>query len=233
MRWGRQGKPIIVYLLGAALLPLGAYLAFELGRYQSGYSLLDQRRERDAYEFALIERDRTLDDLRRQIALLETSREIDRETYAQVEQNLGQLQERIQAQEEELAFYRGIVSPQDGLSGLRVQEFEVVPGEAERRYLMRLVLVQAIVHNRPVRGTARVQLMGMQDGIELELDLGQLAADEGGAELAYGFRYFQGFERELLLPEGFEPVRFDLEILPSEPRGEPVRRSFAWAAVLG
>jgi hypothetical protein len=95
------------------------------------------------------------------------------------------------------------------------------------------VLVQAIIHNRPVRGTAKLQLVGTLDGLEVGLGLGQLATDDQGVDLAYEFRYFQGFERELLLPEDFEPARFDLEILPSEPRGEPVKRSFEWAAVLG
>ena len=65
---------------------------------------------------------------------------------------MGELQAQIQAQEEELVFYRGIVSPQDGVAGLRIQSLEVLPGDGENRYLLRLLLVQAIVHSRRVAG---------------------------------------------------------------------------------
>jgi hypothetical protein len=228
-----QARTVIAFGLGLVMLGTLIYLAFELGRYQAGYALIDQRRERATLEQNLSDRDRSIEELKRQVALLETSRGIDRETYAQVEANLGQLQERIQAQEEELAFYRGIVSPQDGLSGLRIQELELLPADAERTYLMRLVLVQAIINTRAVSGVVKVQVAGAQDGAELRLDLADLLTGEESADIAYQFRYFQGFERALSLPVGFEPSRIEIEIWPSGSGSTPVKRSFEWAAVLG
>ena len=94
------------------------FLAHELGRLNGGYSYLDQRRERDELTAVIAERDLTIEALRRQVAILETSQEIDQETYTLVEKNLDELQAQIQAQEEELAFYRGIISPEDGVAGL-------------------------------------------------------------------------------------------------------------------
>ena len=67
------------------------------------------------------------------IAIFETSREIDKETYARIQANLADLQARIQSQEEELMVYRGIVSPQDGAQGLRIQSLAVTPTEAVGR----------------------------------------------------------------------------------------------------
>ena len=81
--------------------------AFELGRYQSGYSMLDHRRERAALAERLAEEQGANDELRRQLAIAETAGDIDRATYSQVESTLGDLQAQIQAQEEELVFYRG------------------------------------------------------------------------------------------------------------------------------
>src|SRR5690606_34897958 len=104
----------------------------------------------DRVEARLAEQTAARAELERENAVLRTSREVDRETYAQVEANLARLETTIQAQEEELAFYRGIVSPQDGHLGLRVQSLEILPGDRERHYLLRLVLVQAIVHSRRV-----------------------------------------------------------------------------------
>jgi hypothetical protein len=226
-----QGRPLYIYVLGLVLIAAGAYLCFELGRYRAGYSVVDHRRQTADYEKRLADQNAAADELRRQVAILETSRGIDRETYARVEADLSELQARIQAQEEELVFYRGIVSPQDGVAGLRIQNLDVLPADAERRYLLRLVLVQAIVHSRRVSGVVRLQLEGTRDGQTVSLDVAELAAERAAYDMAYEFRYFQGLECELVLPVGFEPTRLHVEIAPSDQRAERVSETFEWAAV--
>src|SRR5690606_19552974 len=202
----------------------------ELGRYWAGYSLLESRRALETSEAALAAERAAASELERELAILRTSREVDRETYAQVEATLARLETTIKEQEEELAFYRGIVSPQDGHAGLRVQSLEILPGDLERRYLLRLVLVQAIVHNRRVSGVVKLRVAGRVGGEPASFALEELSADEAGpAELAYEFRYFQPLEQELVLPVGFEPASVEVEVLPGEPRGERIAQSFAWA----
>jgi hypothetical protein len=222
-----------LYAISTALVIAAIYLSFELGRYQAGYSKLDERRQTAALQSTLSDRDQVIEELRRQQAILETSQEIDRATYDQIETNLDQLQARIQAQEEELAFYRGIVSPNDGVVGLRIQGLEVLPTSAERQHLLRLILVQAIVHNQRVSGAVRVTLSGTLDRNAAEFDLAELVEEGGTGEIVYGFRYFQSLEQNVVLPVGFEPDTVVVEIQPREPRGEPVTRSFQWAAVQG
>ncbi len=221
-----------VFLVSAALLISGSYLIYELGRYYGGYSLLDQREERLEAETALADRDAIIEGLRRQVTLLEVSAEIDRETYSVVEKNLSQLQARIQVLEGELVFYQGIVSPEDGISGLRIQNLEVSAGDSEQRYTLRMVLVQAISQDLRVAGVVRFNIAGTRDGQPVELDLGDLVADDSIDDLAYAFRYFQDLEEELVLPVGFEPNRIDVEIWPREPRGEQVSQSFQWSAIV-
>ena len=214
-----------------AMLGLGSlYLAFELGRYQSGYSLLDQRRAQTTLEQRLTEEQSANDELRRQLAIAETAGEIDRATYSQVESTLGELQAKIQAQEEELVFYRGIVSPQDGVAGLRIQSLEVLPSDGEGRYLLRLLLVQAIVHSRRVSGAVKLQLEGIRDGQTVSFDAAELAAPGEPYDMAYEFRYFQGLETELALPGSFEPQRVAVEIWPNEARAERINQTFDWPA---
>ena len=175
----------------------------------------------------------TSDELRRQLAIFQTSKEIDRETYSQVEANLTDLQAQIQAQEEELVFYRGIVSPQDGVAGLRIQSLDVLPADDENHYLLRLVLVQAIVHSRKVSGVVKLQLEGTRDGQTASYDAAELVAEGGDYDMSYEFRYFQGLECELALPVGFEPGRVNVEIWPSDARAEKVNQSYEWSAITG
>lgn len=218
----------------AALVAIGAlYLAFELGRYESGYSLLRQNRERAQLAADLEAERATSDELRRQLAIAETAGEIDRETYAQVKATLGDLEAKIQAQEEELVFYRGIVSPQDRVAGLRIQSLEVEPSDGEGGYVVRLLLVQAIVHNRRVSGAVKLQLEGIKDGQMASFDAAELVAAGESYDMAYEFRYFQGLETELELPAGFEPQRMIVEIWPNEARAERINQTFEWPAIAG
>jgi uncharacterized protein DUF6776 len=224
-----NGRPLWMYGL-AVVVAIGAlYLAFELGRFRSGFSVIDHRREISALTQRIEQERATAEELRRQIAIAQTSGEIDRETYSQVESNLSNLQAKIQSQEEELVFYRGIVSPQDGVAGLRIQTLEVLPADGERRYAVRLVLVQAVVHTRKLAGQVKLQLEGLRDGQMASLDGSQLAAGEGRYDMAYDFRYFQGLETELELPVGFEPQRINIEIWPNEAKAEKVYQSFDWS----
>ena len=57
---------------------------------------------------------------------------------------------------DDLAFYRSIVSPADGIQGLRIQRFEVLPGERSRgSRAPKLTLVQAMRHESVVRASRR------------------------------------------------------------------------------
>jgi hypothetical protein len=150
-----------------------------------------------------------------------------------VESSLGELQAQIQAQEEELVFYRGIVSPQDRIAGLRIQSLEVLPNDGEGRYLVRLLLIQAIVHSRSVSGAVKLQLEGVQGGQTTSFDAAELVVPGESYDMAYEFRYFQGLEAELALPLGFEPQRITVEIWPNEARAERINQTFEWPGVTG
>jgi hypothetical protein len=227
----RSSRGWLSLVVGGVLLLAGAYLCFELGRYQAGYSLIDHRRDESTLKEQLVQQRAAADELKRQVAILETSRRIDQETYSQIQANLADLQARIQSQEEELMVYRGIVSPHDGVSGLRIQSLSVVPADGERHFVVRLILVQAIVHSRRVSGTVKLQVEGVQDGRMTTFDAADLVADKASYDMAYEFRYFQGLESELILPVGFEPARFRVEIAPSDSHAEKVEQSFEWTDV--
>jgi hypothetical protein len=228
MRPRLLGGLALLILIGA-----GLYLSFELGRYRSGFSLLDARRRSELAATELADREARIDQLERQIAILETSRDIDRETYADVEANLAELEARIQAQEEELGFYRGIVSPGDGIAGLRVQSVELMPGEGDAAYLLRVLLVQAIVHNDRLTGSLQVVVRGEQAGEAVEFGLDELGSETRGAEIPYGFQYFQSLEVPLSLPQGFAPAELEIQVWPGSPRGETIVQSYPWQSLAG
>ncbi len=221
------------WVLACAVLVLVgvAYLAFELGRVRGGYSFIDAAGQRAELMGQVAGLQDDNEGLRRQVAVLETAREVDREAYDQVEANLGDLQARIQAQEEELAFYRGIVAPEDGAAGLKVQALELFPVdlEANVRFRLHLVLVQAVKHDRRVSGVVNLVVAGERDGVAVSYPLSELTEDEGFEKLAFSFRYFQDFQTELTLPDNFRPRRVEVQLRPSGRGAKLVERVFDWA----
>ena len=228
MAASRRVVPLTIATLGLVSFALVAWLGYELGRYRAGYALIDVRREAERRDAAIADQASVIEDLERQVAILETAREIDREAWSDVEGNLELLERQIVEQQEQLRFYEGIVSPDDGTAGLRIQDFEVVPGAGERSYTIRLVLVQAIVHNERITGSVILALNGVSEGQPVTLDLTAVAGAELADGVDYEFRYFQAVEFPLTLPSGFVAESVDVEVMPAQQGEATWTQNFAW-----
>ena len=233
-----------------AVAAVAGYLVYEFGRIHAGYNIVDAAGERESYEQRIVVLENEIVSLKEQVALLETHRDIDREAYTDVETSLTELQAKIQEQRDAIAFYRGIVSPADGNKGLRVQDLKLTRGKAEREYNIRLVLVQALQHDRKVSGNVNVTIDGDQDGVETTYTYAQLlpedvepglmdeltaAARARGVEpgWAFSFRYFQDFDRQVILPDGFTPQRVNIEVQSRTRSIASIAESFSWTTSQG
>ncbi len=227
------GRSILFSFVGVILLGSAGYLIFELGRYQADYSILDQRLERQAFQQRSRDQVAVAEELRRQVTVLQASKKIDRETYVQIERDLRQLQQRIQVQEEELAFYKSIISPEEGHSGLGVQTFELTAMELDHHYLLSLVLVQAISRDNRISGVVKLNIDGSWEGEVAVLLSDEVFLEPGSGSIPFDFLYFQGLQRELVLPAGFEPSQVNVEIWPREFEEQPILQSYAWLVGVG
>jgi septal ring factor EnvC (AmiA/AmiB activator) len=207
---------------------VGAYLTFEFGRIRADFNVVDAAQERQDYEERIRELKGEIASLQQEIALLETHRDIDREAYKDVEANLSDLQQKIQEQRDAIAFYRGIISPADGQRGLRVQDLRMSKGKDDRQYHVRLVLVQVMQHDRSVKGEVNFSLEGAQDGVATTYNLEQLVPEDEDSNWPFSFRYFQDFDRQLILPEGFLPKRINIEVMSRTKSIASVKQSFLW-----
>ena len=174
-----------------------------------------------------------IESLKETIARLETNRDIDSSAYKDVESSLLELQEKIQEQAAEIAFYRGIISPADGVAGLRVQDLRLSRANTERTYNVRLVLVQSLKHDRTVSGDVNLIVQGVQNGSEVSYPYAQLLATEADSNWAFKFRYFQDFDREIILPDGFTPESIRIEVQSKTRSISSIEESFAWTASPG
>ncbi|MDH3339508.1 MAG: hypothetical protein OEM76_17010, partial [Gammaproteobacteria bacterium] len=143
------------------------------------------------------------------------------------------LQAKIQEQREAIAFYRGIVSPADGTAGLRVQDLKLTRGQSERAFNIRLVLVQSLKHDRKVSGNVNLSIEGEQSGAAATLSLSQVLPDEASANWPFSFRYFQDFDKEIVLPDGFTPNKITIEVRSKTRSIESIEESYSWTTSLG
>jgi len=217
----------------AALVLLIVYLVFEFGRISAGYDVIDAANEREALEAHIALLDDEISELKQEVAVQETHRDIDREAYKEVEGSLLSLQAKIQEQQDAIAFYRGIVSPADGKPGLRVQDLKLTRGGEEREFNLRLVLVQAMKHDRKVSGNVAVSVEGNEDGEAKTYALTELLPADAETAWPFSFRYFQDFDRQLVLPDGFTPERIHVEVRSRTRSISSIEESFAWATSRG
>ncbi|MFK8052221.1 MAG: DUF6776 family protein [Woeseiaceae bacterium] len=218
----------------AVLSVFGAgYLLYEMGRIHAGYNRFsaDAELQRRQDRIAALEADnRDLDEQRIQ---LETLSKTEQETYRQVSGTLRELQAKIQEQREAIAFYRGIISPDESESGLRIQDLQVLRGSGESSYRLRMIIVQVKQHHRQVYGKVKLSIDGAMNGEVVSLPMARLLPDGGSDRWNYGFRYFQDFERELIMPAGFVPQKINVELDATGRGNTGIKQTFDWSTSTG
>ena len=216
-----------------AVAAAGAYLVFELGRIQAGYNIVDAAARRSAFAAEIDRLEAEVARGKERIVMLETAAGIERAAYRDVEAGLVDLQGKIQEQQDAIAFYRGILAPADGTAGLRVQDLKFSRTAHERAWRLRLVLIQAMKHDRKVSGDVVLTVLGRQDGKPRRYSYTELLPDDGERSWAFSFRYFQDFDRELVLPDGFTPERVNVSVQSRTRSISSIEESFAWDASPG
>ncbi|MEM8548524.1 MAG: DUF6776 family protein [Pseudomonadota bacterium] len=227
----RRSSVLLAVVIVAVLL--GGYLAYEMGRIHAGFNRFETAQQVAALEARITSLEEGNRDLAEQRVQIETLAKTERETYREVDATLREQQSKIQEQREAIAFYRGIISPEESESGLRIQDLQVVRGSAEARYRLRLVLVQVRQHHREVSGKVQVSVDGAMAGERVSLPLAQLLPAGSSQRWSYGFRYFQDFERELVMPAGFQPQKINVELAPDGRGNQGIRQSFEWSTASG
>lgn len=226
----RPWKDGLTYAGAALVVAALAWATFEYGRWRAGYDHVAAAREQARLTAELRGAQAENATLADRVALLARSSEIDETARAQVKGSITELQDEILELREELAFYRGIVAPDDG-GGLRIQSLKLARGAEDRHWHYRLVLIQSIKKDQRANGAIALTVHGVRGGAAVALPLAELVATPT-ATLGYSFKYFQDFEGDLLLPPGFAPGRIEVEVQPRG-GGEVVRQSFEWATVTG
>ena len=220
---GWQWLGLAGFVLVVLLCSVFAYHRGQLAAGVDAAALALERREASTKAARLEEENARLN---AKVAELEMARQLDREAYGQVEKTLGDLQSQLSRQGDDLAFYRSIVSPEDGVQGLRIHRFEVQPGANAGEYQLKLTLIQSMRHESVAAGLAQLVIHGMQGERPARHTVGELLG-RPQAQLPFSFRYFQTIEQAVALPEGFQAFEVEVQVRSSKLRS-PMQQSFPW-----
>lgn len=173
-----------------------------------------------------------ISELKDQLVYVQRSTEIDTQSCDTVRNSLTGLQTEVSDLREQLAFYRGIVSPELSRAGVRVYDFKLSRSTASNAFRYELVLIQSVRHDRRIGGQVQLVVEGTQNGVRQTLKLDEVALG-ANKDLAFSFKYFQEFGGDFRLPPGFRPEQVTVTLSTDVPGAPDVREQFEWSKALG
>ncbi len=197
-------KPRGLILMAMALAV--ALLGYSVG-YVEQWSL---HKQVDHYQDAQGDWEKERLALERELATRGLEVRMEQQSQLETREMMAHQQQRIDALEKELAFYRNVMAPEKTADGVQIHDLVLDDTVDANRYRYRLLLTQQKIRKRFVKGTVRLTLHGSENGQPVSRDLTQMGVD--AASLKFSFRYFQQLESEFTLPEDFVPERLVVEV---------------------
>ena len=218
----------LVLILSLVVVMLVVWALYEYGRFSAGFDSFKARDEVHALQKRADDLANQISTLREEKAVLERDAQIKHKAYDDLDTTLKVLQGEILELKEELAFYRGIVSPRDAAQGLHLQRFKVEPNGKPRGFRYKVILTQVLKEDRTARGSLLLNIEGLQGNESKVLGL-QDITEKRVKELDFEFRYFQNMEGDIELPQGFKPQRVTIKLVPRNRTGQdPFEKTFDW-----
>jgi uncharacterized membrane-anchored protein YhcB (DUF1043 family) len=162
-------------------------------------------------------------ELREALARAQRTLQMDQTAYQDLERSLKNSAQEIVKLREELNFYRNIISPVDKKAGLRIQSLYIESAGQSNLFRYKLVLVQALKHERTIYGSANFEITGIQAGAETVLKYPR-PQDKA---ISVNLKYFQDIEGKFELPKNFKPRQIRVNVFTAG-GGEALAETYAW-----
>ena len=166
-------------------------------------------------------------ELREALARAQRALQMDQAAYQDLDQSLKESAKEIVKLREELTFYRNIISPANKVSGLQIQNLHIERQGSDlskNEYRYKLVLIQALKHDRQIYGRAKFDVSGMQAGTEVLLSYPTPAEKA----ISLNFKYFQDIEGVLKLPANFKPLRIKVSVTTTGNDAQTIDQLYTW-----
>ena len=113
-----------------------------------------------------------------------------------------------------------------------MQTFEIRKKNNQNQYSYKMILTKSGKSTIRVRGSTEIRFRGERGGSVSEMRLDEVALEKASINTKFAFRYFQVFEGDIALPEGFEPFEVEIGIKPTTKKVKSVSETISWTRVL-
>ncbi len=215
--------------LGILLLVAATGGGFYFYGYSEGVFINgDARQERDELIVQVDVMSSQLNILQQELTNSEQANAVDRQALEEVQGTIINLRETIAQLEEDVLYYKQIMSPENTETGLMISQLDLLQTDLQNRIRYRLELRQAGNNDNLVSGYVNVNILGTRDRQEISMPLRSLAVEEDQLDIKLQFRYFQNIQGELILPDGFLPLGVQILAVDEGNNGKTIQKSFAW-----
>ena len=244
VKGSRQDKMMVVpyrpgqrlfWLIGSILLiSLGTLCGFGFGYYQI-------HRVEESFKNGFLEQTILLDELsaenselKRQVAMLERSGLLDQRVNETDQKTLSSLRDQLATLEQDLSFYKNVITKQTDDTGLMVSEWILKRISNSNRYRYKLALRQQDADGDTyLNGHVNVNLVGTQSGKNAVYSLSEVSKEQEQIDIKLRFKFFQDIEGELTLPDNFLPEYIKIVGVEINPVRKTIDRDYPWIDAKG
>ncbi len=204
------------------LVSTGAIYRYGLsqGGFEFNLASLRQSQSRDMVKQLQSENQ----DLRDTLARAERGQQVNETTYKELDISLKESAKQIVKLREEISFYRNILSPVNKQPGVRIQSLRIESTDRASHFRYKLVVIQALKHERQVYGRAKFEISGLQRGENKVLRYPAVNA----RAIVVNFKYFQDIKGKFKLPANFTPSRIKVSVTTRGRNGKTIVREYDW-----
>ncbi|MDH3217688.1 MAG: hypothetical protein OEN01_15675 [Candidatus Krumholzibacteria bacterium] len=217
---------VLITMVGVATFMGLLFAAYRYGYSEANYNwhVADQTTEDLKNDLELMTQEN--EDLRTSITQAQRQLQIDQAAYKELSASLNVSSAQITELHKELKFYRSIISPSGGGSGVQIQDLVIKPTEKADIYKYKLVLIQALRHSEEVSGTVGFEIKGSNN------DRPKVVKYPGSSvsEIRVNFRYFQNLEGIIDLPPNFSPeeIKVSVSTRGKSKKSQITERIYPW-----
>jgi cell division protein FtsL len=224
-RPGYYRNIVISVTLTLLVMAGGSYL---LGRYLTHSQYANTDSELMVLRKELQQKSGLVSQLEQQVANLSLGSKVDKKANSEVQDQVLGLTNKVSELEEQVSFYRGLMSPTDNVRGLTIGKFDVEATAFLGQYRYKVIIQQVAANHRILSGRLIINIIGKQSGQEVVLPLHQLSGSVKDKDIRLRFKYFQNIEGELTLPDGFEAEKIQVIAKSSGRNAVNVEKKFGW-----
>jgi cell division protein FtsB len=221
----RRWITIVVLVL---IVAAGVYGMFEFGRYRAHYDVVAALKQRTELRSEIATLEATIFDLRAKVAQLESSTVGQTREREEVQRTIGDLQAQVARANQELAFFRGIVTQNANSAEVKIQQARMVATATANKFRVRVTLVQPMKPDTVVSGVVVLSVDGEVDGKPGRADFATLTGGKR-REIAFTFRYLENIDEEITMPPGMKPEQLLVEVRSNRRGSAPVQQSYVWS----